>query len=153
MRLRTDAASRAVIVACSLAAVSCAGNGTKITGLDGGGGQPFPPHLSAIQANVLTPVCSPSCHEPGGIAPFSMKTQADSFSNLVGVPNSEGASDALGNVFLRVAPGMPSKSYIILKLEGSPAILGSRMPLDKPPLEPETIATIAEWIRNGAADD
>jgi hypothetical protein len=142
-------------LAILLAAGSCAGDGTKIPVLDDGmePRPPFPPTLSAIHANVFSPTCAPGCHEAGGIAPFSVKTPAEAYASLVNVPNGEGAVDSRGRVFLRVEPGAPSRSYIILKLKGSSQILGDRMPLGQPPLDRGTIDAIAEWIANGAPDD
>jgi hypothetical protein len=50
----------------------------------------------------------------------------------------------------RVTPGNPDASYLIQKLEGT-AATGGRMPLNGPPLPPETIAVIRQWIVDGAA--
>jgi hypothetical protein len=99
------------------------------------------------------PTCSPGCHAPGGIAPFSMATPAQAYANLVGVSNGQGVLGSGGTPMLRVDPGNPDRSYIILKLEGSPGIVGDRMPLFLPPLEPEVIDTISEWIARGAMND
>ena len=82
-----------------------------------------------------------------------MTTAAEAYANLVGVPNKQGAVDARGRAFLRVNPGKPSSSYMILKLKGAPVIVGDQMPLDLPPLDRATIDTIAEWIAQGAPND
>ena len=67
-----------------------------------------------------------------------------SYDNLVNVPSIEVA-------LLRVAPGDPDHSYIIHKVEGSPDIIGDRMP---PPPEPALtraeIQSISDWIAMGA---
>ena len=145
----------ALVVALPLFASSCAGDGTKVPLLDDDAGpEPaFAPKLSAIYDNVIAPTCTPGCHEPGGTSPFVLSTLADSYANLVNVPNGEGGVDANGLPFLRVEPGFPNRSYIILKLKGSPSIVGDRMPLSQPPLDSGTIAIIAEWISKGAPND
>jgi hypothetical protein len=81
---------------------------------------------------------------------------------LPGVLNLSSASAshaALVNVasaqqpaILRVAPGNADNSYLIDKLEGTaPPPTNSQMPLLGQPLSPATIATIRQWIDNGAA--
>lgn len=134
-------------------ALSCAGDGSKVPLLDDGGPGAFPATLTGIQSNVFSPTCAPGCHEPGGIAPFSMSSAAQSYANLVGVVNGEGATDPSGHAYLRVQPGSPSGSYVILKLKGSARIVGQRMPFGLPPLDPETIDIIGQWITNGAPND
>jgi len=153
--VKCAAVLKLLLCVATLASVaSCAGDGTKIPVLDDGEPNgPFPPRLSSIQKNLLTPTCSPGCHEPGGIAPFSMKSIADSYANLVGVPNTELVMDSKGRLLLRVNPGFPSSSYMILKLEGAPGIIGDRMPQGRAPLDRATIDTIAEWIAQGAPND
>jgi hypothetical protein len=128
---------------------ACAGNGA---GLDangqplGAGGAP-PPPLSAdfksIQDNVLTPICT-HCHSGAG-APEGLELDAaHSYALLVGVSSNE---DPL---LLRVKPGSPDESYLVLKLEGSPGIVGAQMPFGAPPLPQATIDVVRQWITNGA---
>jgi mono/diheme cytochrome c family protein len=40
----------------------------------------------------------------------------------------------------------PSRSYLLMKIKGDPAIAGKRMPLKKPPLGDEQVKAIEEWI-------
>ncbi len=42
--------------------------------------------------------------------------------------------------------GIPEKSYLFMKIQGSPEIKGKRMPLGKDPLTAEEIQAIANWI-------
>src|SRR6266853_1583439 len=70
---------------------------------------------------------------------------AHSYALLVGVPSNEEPG------LLRVHPGVPDSSYIVLKLEGSSAILGAQMPFGGPPLPQSTIDVIRQWISDGAA--
>jgi hypothetical protein len=105
------------------------------------------PTLASIQAGVFTPRCS-GCHNGAGAAlpgALNLTSEAASRAALVGVASLE-----VGTL-QRVAPGNPSDSYLIRKLEGGPSIVGSRMPLLGAPLDPATIDSIRRWISNGAA--
>lgn len=126
----------------------CAGNGQ---GLDengdpvGNGGLPvaFEPTFSNIQQNVFSAICI-ECHS-GVAAPEGLRLDAqNSYSHLVNVPSQE-QSD-----LFRVEPGNPNRSYIIRKLEGGPNITGGQMPLDRTPLDQQTINAIRVWIVLGA---
>ena len=153
---RRRAGALAALVAACLLGVGCPGDGTKVPLLDDDDGQgprlPFPPRLSEISSRVFAPSCAPGCHEPGGVGPFSLRTASEAYASLVGVPNGEGIQGPSG-LMARVEPGAPEVSYLILKLEGAPGIVGERMPLGLPPLDPEVVDTIAEWISRGAAND
>jgi hypothetical protein len=127
-----------------LAIAACAGNGD---GLDENGRpitepvQTLQPTLASLQSNVFTPTCT-SCHAGAG-APLGLRLEEGvAYAMLVNAPSVEAP-------LLRVAPGNPDASYLIQKLEGT-AAAGARMPLNGPPLSPETIATIRQWIANGA---
>jgi hypothetical protein len=140
---------RALLAAtgAALLVAACAGNGE---GLDangrplasGDGTVPLSADFAAIQANILTPICS-VCHIGGG-APEGLRLDAvNSYNLLVGVPSTEVPP------LLRVKPGDPSNSYIIQKLQGHAAV-GAQMPLGGPYLSADTIAFIQQWITNGA---
>jgi hypothetical protein len=131
----------------------CAGNGA---GLDengnpigsGGGGLPvaFEPTFSNIQQNVFSAICI-ECHI-GAAAPEGLRLDAqNSYANLVNVRSVEQS-----NLF-RVNPGNPNDSYIIHKLEGGPNITGGQMPLNRPPLQQNTINAIRVWIAQGAPNN
>ena len=108
-----------------------------------------PVTLTQIQSSVFTPICS-ACHTGGGAAlpaAMNLTTAAASFSALVNVSSLEIPSR------MRVAPGNPDASYLIQKLEGTPGIVGDRMPQFGAPLPPATIAQIREWIANGAPNN
>jgi hypothetical protein len=52
---------------------------------------------------------------------------------------------------IRVIPGDPANSYLVLKLEGSPTIVGRRMPNAGPPyLTDGQILILRRWIALGA---
>jgi hypothetical protein len=101
--------------------------------------------FDSIQANVFTPICT-ACHI-GASAPQGLRLDAaNSYALLVGAASAERPS------ILRVAPGDPSNSYLIQKLEGTAAV-GNRMPLNRTPLSQADINMIRQWITNGAPKD
>ena len=128
---------------------ACAGNGQ---GLDSNGqvaapgatpNQSLTADFQSIQDNVFTPICV-RCHS-GAAAPEGLQLDAaHSYALLVGVPSGEVPS------FERVKPGDPDSSYIVLKLENAPGIVGAQMPDGGPYLPQATIDVIRQWITNGA---
>jgi len=147
------AAFLAGVAAVAVGLGGCAGNGDGLNstgqpvgsagGSSGTSTGPFTADFDSIQKNVFTPICSP-CHS-GANAPHGLMLDAThSYADLVGVPSVEVPS------FDRVKAGDPNSSYIILKLQGSPLIAGSQMPLGETPLSPSVIDVIAQWITNGA---
>lgn len=134
-----------------VAASGCTGSGA---GLDsngqplGAGGSPAAPppltaNLQSIQANIFTPICT-RCHVGAGAPQGLQLDSVHSYALLVGVPSSE-QSDVL-----RVKPGDPDHSYLILKLEGANGIVGAQMPFGGPYLPQSTIDVIRQWITDGA---
>ena len=128
----------------------CAGNGAGLdeNGIPIGsdpGGIPvaFDPTFSNIQQNVFSRICI-DCHF-GVAAPEGLQLDPqNSYDHLVNVRSNEQPD------LFRVHPGNPDLSYIIRKLEGGPDITGGQMPLDRAPLDQETINTIRLWIAQGA---
>jgi hypothetical protein len=107
-----------------------------------GGGSTLEPTFASIQEHVFTPICT-ACHA-GAAAPLGLRLDEDnSYGLLVGVPSAQQPQIA------RVAPGNPSASYLIQKLEGTAAV-GERMPLGGSPLPQADIAMIRQWIVDGA---
>jgi len=118
------------------------GSGSGGTSTGTGGIANLQPTFASIQANVFTPICT-ACHV-GASAPQGLRLDAaNSYGLLVGVASAEQPST------LRVAPGNPTASYLIQKLEGTAAV-GGRMPLGGTPLTAADIATIRQWITDGA---
>jgi methionine-rich copper-binding protein CopC len=132
----------------------CAGNGN---GLDqngqpvgsssgsssSGGSSVVTADFQSIQDNVFTPICS-KCHI-GASAPEGLQLDAaHSYNLLVGVPSVEESN------LLRVNPGNPDSSYVVLKIEGASGIDGGQMPLGETPLPQATITAIRQWVMNGA---
>jgi len=141
----------AALAAVSFAALlaGCAGDGVGLdaNGAPVGAGNAPPPALSAdfqsIQDNVFTPICV-RCHS-GPAAPEGLQLDAaHSYALLVGVPSVEIHS------VLRVDPGAPDKSYLVLKLEGASGIVGAQMPFGEAPLPQATIDVIRQWVSDGA---
>jgi hypothetical protein len=141
---------RGLALLAILAVAGCAGNGA---GLDqngqpigseaSGSNGPLTADLQSIQDNVFTPICT-RCHI-GASAPEGLRLDAaDSYNLLVGVPSAEVPS------LLRVMPGDPDESYLVLKLQGSAGIVGGQMPLGGPYLPQSTIDAIRQWITDGA---
>jgi mono/diheme cytochrome c family protein len=120
--------------------LGCPGDGSRIPGTMG----PAPgTTLAALQAGIFTPICSP-CHQPGGIGPMPLDSEAASFASLVDVDSLEITT------LKRVAPGDAENSYLVWKIEGRPTIVGSPMPLGGPMLGQAEIDMIRDWIDSGA---
>jgi len=123
----------------------------------GGGGEDAPPPaspppaglqptLASIQANVFTPSCAKSgCHTGAGAQAGLNLDPGSSWGALVNIVSSQ---DTLRT---RVIPMDPDGSFLIQKLEGTPGIIGARMPADGPPyLQQTTVDVIRQWIQDGA---
>ncbi len=135
-------------VAASLAGCAGSGEGLNDDGLPKGSSSSsssgeLTADFESIQEHVFTPICSP-CHSGGGAPEGLMLDAAHSYNLLVGVPSTEVPT------LDRVKAGDPDNSYIILKIQGSPGIVGARMPFDETPLPQSTIDVIRQWIANGA---
>ena len=138
------------LLAVILAATGCAGNGQgldqngqPISAGDTSGSTEITADLASIEANVFTPICS-KCHIGAGAPEGLQLDAAHAYDFLVGVPSAEEPG------LLRVNPGNPDSSYMLMKIEGAPGIEGSQMPLGETPLPAATIAAIRQWIANGA---
>ena len=104
------------------------------------------PTLQSIQDLVFGPRCS-GCHTGGGTtlpSSIDMTNSNASFTNLVNITSGEAPP------LKRVTPGDAANSYVIRKLEGTPGIVGDRMPRFGPYLSPTTVDAIRQWINNGA---
>jgi hypothetical protein len=137
---------------CGLAfAVAAAGCDESLSSL-GGPTPNLDPTFSSIQRDIFESAdatgrsaCT-TCHNTLGV-PFNNLNleRTVAYDQLVNAPSAERPS------LLRVDPGNPDGSYLIHKLEGAPAIVGLRMPLDGPPyLTGGQIAVIRQWIALGA---
>lgn len=96
-------------------------------------------------APVLREQCA-SCHLTGQEAGRLALHPGAAYGSLVGVPSTE-------SKLMRVKPGAPDESYMLLKLEGrhlDAGGTGARMPLGAPPLDGPTLQRIRAWIGAGA---
>lgn len=108
-----------------------------------------PETFQDIQTMIFDPMCAAQCHT-GGAAPKGLTLEAGrSVRSLVGVPSVEVPD------LVRVAPGQPEDSYLIVKVEPShPRRIGARMPRTGPPfLSTVQIGALKRWIRAGALED
>jgi hypothetical protein len=129
-------------ITASCALLAACGSGDGFVG-SGGSSGPLAPNFDSIQANIFEPLCE-HCHA-GANAPAGLRLDAaNSYAMLVGIPSVERPS------ILRVAPGDPSNSYLIQKLEGTAAV-GERMPAGLPAVPQSSIDVVRQWILEGAA--
>jgi hypothetical protein len=123
----------------------------------GGGGEDAPPPasppppglqptLASIQANVFTPSCAKAgCHDAMTAQAGLNLEPTSSWGALVNIMSSQDMTR------FRVVPMDPDGSFLLQKLEGTPGIVGARMPADGPPyLQQATIDVIRQWIQDGA---
>ncbi len=88
------------------------------------------------------------CHDVQGRSGNVVLVEGQSYTELVGVqPDNRNARTA---GLLRVDPGNPDNSFLVVKLEGPPPPMGSRMPFGQPPLSASEIQVIRDWITAGA---
>lgn len=88
-----------------------------------------------------------TCHLTGEEAGGMSLVGDAAIASLVDKP-AQGAP-----AILRIAPGDPDRSYIVMKLEGTHIAhggSGARMPFGGPPLAPTQITKIRNWIAAGA---
>jgi hypothetical protein len=106
------------------------------------------PTLTQLQTSMFTPICS-TCHTGvGTVPPGALNMNAGhTYATLVGVVSGEKATVKF------IAPGDPTNSYVIQKLEGVSTITGVRMPAGGPYLSQATINQVAAWISAGAPNN
>ena len=108
-----------------------------------------PSSFAEIQTMIFEPMCALSCHRSGA-APKGLSLQANTaHKHLVNVA----AAEAPG--LMRVAPGLPDQSYLVIKVASSdPRRKGARMPRNGPPwVSRAQIRALRRWITAGAKDD
>ena len=87
-----------------------------------------------------------SCHVEGGSGMLPMPDADTAYGNLVDVPSAN-----MTNGQDRIEPGDPDASFLWHKVNGTLEMgEGSRMPLMAMPLDAALLATIEEWIMDGA---
>jgi len=109
----------------------------------------YEPTFQAIQRDVFNVSCSTrSCHGSPGFKGRLDLEEGKAYAALVGIPPDNAAALAAG--LLRVAPGNPEKSFLVIKLTGPAPDQGDRMPSRSLALPPAAVAAVEAWIRNGA---
>jgi hypothetical protein len=134
-------ASAAIFIALA----ACGGGGEDADTTPPNPTGPMPFAFAEIQSQIFTPTCA-GCHNSGNpIAGLDLSDPA--FARIVNVASTEVP------LLMRVAPGSAADSYIIRKLEGTPGIIGGRMPPSGQFLDKATIDRIRTWIDAGAANN
>ena len=149
------ARARALLLGVGLITLSTQACDEKLRDLTG----PTPDlavHFGSIQANIFQltdssgrTACT-NCHTNVGRTPASGLNLLPGFAYaaLVNAPSREKSGAIL------VVPGDPDNSYLVQKLEGTPGIVGLRMPRTGPPhLTSGQILVIRRWIQNGAPEN
>ncbi|MBN1947143.1 MAG: hypothetical protein JW797_15845 [Bradymonadales bacterium] len=90
------------------------------------------------------------CHRAASPAASLDLSPEGAYQQLVGRPSIQAPG------LMRVQPGAPGDSYLLLKISEGQQHLerggrGRRMPLGAPPLDPTQIRLVEEWIMQGAA--
>lgn len=142
---------RAFALMMAVALAACGGSGESPTGPDGGEDTRVvltdPSFSTDIQEIIQRRGCSASqCHGSGTGEMTLTSSAATNYSAWVDV---EAVSEPS---FLRVEPGDPENSYVIIKLEGRQSV-GARMPLGAPPLDDIDLTNIRNWISQGAQNN
>ena len=108
---------------------------------------PAAPTLTQLKSTAFS-VCG-GCHTGGGSSlPASMDlTPAHIYTSIAGVASVEQPT------LMRVKPGDPNNSYVVLKLEGAAGISGARMPFGGPYLDQATIDQVRAWVTAGAQNN
>lgn len=137
-------------------AVDVDGNGTVAvnelitavnSALDGCGGGAAT--FAEVQAIFNAQCAVPQCHVPPFPAGLMDLSEGAAFDEIVGVAPANAAAEADG--LLRIDPGNPMNSFILIKVSGMPPFeYGSRMPLLRDPLGEDDVRTIREWVAAGA---
>lgn len=90
-----------------------------------------------------------SCHTNVGRTPAAgLNLLHDvAYANIVNVASTQRPG------VLRIVPGDPDASYLVHKVEGTPGIVGLRMPFIAPYLSDGQILILRRWIALGAPRD
>jgi hypothetical protein len=114
----------------------------------GGGGGGGPVVIGLVTPANIQAVFDAHCvfchggNDPSGGQ--NLGTAKYSYANLINIPANDDST------YVRVLPGDPVNSYLVMKLKADPRIHGASMPLGDPPLDTATLNAISLWIAQGA---
>jgi len=114
--------------------------------------QPTAPTLDSIQQTVFEESCNfDTCHSANGGSGGLVLESDVARDQLVDVEPMNAAAAGAG--LLRVKPGSPDESLLLIKLEaGVPSEFGDRMPRFSSGLPADQLAAIRTWIDEGAQE-
>ena len=126
-------------------ALACSSGGKDSAADSGTPTNTTPATLSGIQADIFTNSCGfSSCHGQGGNAANLVLDEGESYANLVNAPSTDDPS------VMRVAPGDPAASVLMIRLESDD--MTYVMPPSQP-LSAAKIEAVRSWIEAGALDN
>lgn len=154
-RSRKPAIQTVAIPSAFLLAALAGCGGSSPTSSSGGGDTPPPPanrtimedpsFSQTIQEIFERRGCTQSaCHGSDRMANLDLR-RGSSYGSLVGVPSTNEGT-------VRVIPGDPDGSYLVIKLEGRQRV-GVRMPQIGAPLDDIDLTNIRNWISQGAKNN
>jgi hypothetical protein len=106
-----------------------------------------PSFASDVEPILVKRCALGGCHTPGASQGGLALAPSAAYDELVGVP-----AVTSGGAFQRVEPGSSANSWLVRRIQADPAPRNGlpRMPLAATPLTPNQIATIVNWIDQGA---
>ncbi len=103
-----------------------------------------PATFTQVREEIVGRSCAFSVCHGNGAGGLTLDGTGSDHDRLVGV-----AASVPGEIY--VIPGNASDSYLIKVLEGTAQ--GARMPSGAPPLDPDLVRLVTDWIDLGAVDD
>jgi len=139
-------ATRLGFVIATSAFVACGTQKELPPGPDGGVPDPSAT-FTRVQGEVFSVSCAlAGCHAgPAPQAGMDLSPVA-SYASIVRVASTQRSE------LSRIEPSDPDRSYLVLKLRGDPAIVGSRMPLTGAVTDAQ-VQLVVDWVRRGAPRD
>ena len=124
-----------------------------LTGCEGTTEPPaYPANFSAVYEKIFAQNCiTSSCHSTLSRRGNLILEKNDAYAMLVGVAPDN--PTAMSKGLLRVDPGKPENSFLMIKLTGPREGEGDLMPQSSEGLESDAIEAIRTWIANGAKND
>jgi hypothetical protein len=138
---------RLTLIVFSLCLAGCGNIKSPTEPLDEPRGPAFT--FSQVQGRIFTPNCVKSgCHDAATASGDMVLAEGQAYGNIVNHPA------AGNNLFNRIEPGNPERSYMIKKLRGDADITGAQMPFDAPgTLTKEQMDGLIGWILAGAPNN